>query len=182
MDKAEVIKADSDYQAIAQWPAGCKYSVDQRISAIALYATTGNMQKVARAINIPDSTLEYWKNNAPWWHSQLAQIRDEKNQELDAQLSEIISRAGVVTIDRLKQGDEIITKDGDRMRKLVTGRDAATIGAIAFDKRQILRNQPTSITGKSTDERLTYLADRLRALDNMLKPAINHDNSDNDAQ
>ena len=44
------------------------------------------------------------------------------------------------------------------------GRDLATVFGITFDKRQIIRNLPTSIKAESTDTRLNALADKVREL------------------
>jgi hypothetical protein len=44
------------------------------------------------------------------------------------------------------------------------GRDLATVFGITFDKRQIIRNLPTSIKAESTDSRLSQLAEKVREL------------------
>jgi len=46
----------------------------------------------------------------------------------------------------------------------MSGRDLATTTGIMFDKRQIMRNLPTSIKAESTDSRLNDLATKVREL------------------
>ncbi len=138
------------------------YSDEKRREAIAAYATTGVMTRVAELVNIPVSTLYGWRK-CEWWETLLTRIRDEKADELDAMLTENIHLAGEQIKDRLTDGDYLVSKDGALKRKPVGARDLALVQAISFDKRALGRNQPTSISGNSKDE-LKKLQDQFQAL------------------
>ena len=51
-----------------------------------------------------------------------------------------------ISPDRLEHGECVLDKDGQTRRVPVKARDAMLIAAISFDKRQIARSLPTSIT------------------------------------
>lgn len=115
---------------------------------------SGNVQEVSRSLGIPDATIQKWKG-MEWWETERTRLSDENQEMMDASLTRIIHKAHEELEDRITNGDEVIAKDGERLRKAMTGRDLATVGGITFDKRQILRNQPTSIRGN--DGRLNKL-------------------------
>lgn len=143
---------------------GSKYTHEQRIEAVAHYAVTGNITKTAELCGIPARTINDWKLNADWWVDAVAKVREEQKDEIDANLSRILSKSTAALEDRIDQGDEYITKDGERARKAVSARDLATVTGIMFDKRQIMRNLPTTIKAESTDARLNQLAEKVREL------------------
>lgn len=95
-------------------------------------------------------------------------------------MHKIIEKAGEIALDRLKNGDEHITRDGQRLRKSISCRDATMVGAIWFDKLRILQNLPTRITADS-NQQLGTLAAKLKELEqNLSKPAINVERVEND--
>lgn len=130
------------------------YTDAQKLEVIAIYVVNGNILKTSRETGIPDSTIHSWIGT-DFWESNIAIAREENQELLDGMVSGVI-HAGVQAIaDRVANGDEVITKDGETRRKAMTGRDLATVTGIMFDKRQIIRHQPTSIKGN--DGRLDKL-------------------------
>ena len=117
--------------------SGSKYSNEQRTHAALVYLTYGNLNKTSRAVNIPQRTLEDW-TKTEWWRELTTKLREEKKDEFDAGFTRIIDKTIKTIENQLDSGE-------------VKARDAATIMGITFDKRQVLNNQPTSITGKSQD-------------------------------
>ena len=75
-------------------------------------------------------------------------------------MTSIIHFAGEELIDRLQNGDEVITKDGDVRQKKIGAKDLAWIMSIIHDKRALLRGDPTSRTEK---------IDTAKILDDMAK-------------
>ena len=94
----------------------------------------------------------------------LASIRLEKSDEIDAIISNTLEKSSKQLIDRIDNGDQVLNKDGEVTNIGMKGRDLATVFGIMFDKRQIMRNLPTSIKAESTDSRLNSLADKVREL------------------
>jgi len=116
---------------------GSQYSDEQRKHAALTYLTIGNINKTAQLTNIPQRTLYDW-TKTEWWQELTTRIREEKKQEFDSNFTRIIEQC-TQTIEKQLENDE------------VKARDAAMIMGITFDKRQVLNNQPTSISAKSHD-------------------------------
>ena len=149
--------------SIATTSSGSQYTDEQRQQAIANYIVTGNITKTAELVNIPRRTINQWKLSE-WWDAAVAKMRLEKHDELDANLSNIIHSATEALSERIASGDAYIDKEGEVRLKPMSGRDLATVTGIIFDKRQIMRNLPTSIKAESTDARLNSLAEKVREL------------------
>ena len=159
----------TDYHALIPNRSGSQYTREQIREAAAHYVVVGSVQRVAELTGIPDSTLDAWRRT-DWWDALTSAIREDHADELDGALSGLI-RSSVDTVrDRLANGDykpmKIKGEDGERVelvRVPVSLRDATLSYAVAFDKRQIARNLPTSITDNSSG-RLRQLQDQLRQI------------------
>jgi hypothetical protein len=127
---------------------GSKYSDEDRRGVVIEYFITGSMTKVAKSTGIPRRTLNDWKNT-DWWDELATSVRHEKNEELDANLTKLIDSSFEQAQDRVENGDFRLTKDNELIRVPMGGRDLVMSGAIVYDKRQLHRNQPTSISSKS---------------------------------
>lgn len=127
---------------------GSKYSDEDRRRVVVEYFITGSMTKVAKSIGIPRRTLNDWKK-ADWWDELVATVRHEKGEELDAKLTKLIDSAFEQAQDRVENGDFRLTKDNELIRVPMGGQALVTSGAITYDKRQLNRNQPTSISSTS---------------------------------
>lgn len=148
------------------WKKGY-YTDKQRIEAVTLYAATGSARKVNELTGIPVDTLRKWRKQ-PWFLDLLDEIRAENDDVIDQKFNEIIVSALDQLQDRVVNGDHVLTKDGELVRKPVVARDLSIVTAINIDKRQLLRGKPTSrseqVTNQSIDERLRVLADNFTAL------------------
>lgn len=131
---------------------GSQYTDVQRREAVAQYVVLGNYTRVSEIVNISDRTLQCWAQTE-WWAELYSKIQCEKKAELDAALTKTIHDSIDQVHDRIRNGDYVLnkqSKSGDNesqlIRKPIGGKDLMTIGAIAYDKRQIGRNLPTSIS------------------------------------
>ena len=124
---------------------GSQYTREQILDAATRWAFSGNARRLAEEQGIPPRTLQEW-TQAEWWDALVAQIRADQSQELDGMLSGVLHSAVAAVADRLEHGEQVLDKDGQIKRVPVKARDAMLIGAISFDKRQIARSLPTSIT------------------------------------
>ena len=135
---------------------GSKYTDEDRQAAMACYAVHGNYKRCSDLLSIPPRTLAQW-GQTEWWLSSIAEVRLQKQDEIDSGVQKIIDRAIDSVITRLDKGDEMITSKGDTLYKAVSARDSATILGIAFDKQRILRMLPTSITASTDSDKLLKL-------------------------
>ncbi|MFL5340904.1 MAG: transposase [Gemmataceae bacterium] len=134
-----------------------RYTDEEKATALAaLAANGGNVDRTARELSIPRKTLERWARGGV--HPQVAQSGQEKRLPLVDVFEDIARRSlGCVTDEKLKNTDA---------QKLVT------TAAIATDKAQLLRGQPTRITedvSKLTDAELD--AERIRLEETLRRSA-----------
>jgi transposase-like protein len=135
-----------------------KYSDTQRANALAvLSANRGNVLRTSRELNIPERTLNDWSHLAEnamnpnskrpvssEYALEIAQLREEKVADL-SNVFESVAR-------------KYLSHASDESVVMQTrGRDAVFSAAIATDKMQLLRNQPTSITEHVNSDNLTII-------------------------
>ena len=142
---------------------GSQYTNEQRHAVIADYVVTGNITKTAAMHNMPKQTVSNWANS-DWGVELLGQIRTEKAEELDAKFTKLIDSSFEQAQDRVENGDFRLTKDNELVRVPMGGRDLVMSGAITYDKRQLHRNRPTSISSKS--DSLEYYTKRFQDIAN----------------
>jgi transposase-like protein len=127
-----------------------EYTDAQKAEALAaLDANGGNVKRTARELDIPEASLREWSKgrNSPPGADLCAQKKADLGEGLEA------------LIGRLMGGlsEAKIAKAGLSEVGVVLG--------IAFDKLQLLRGQPTSITTNeslTTDQRLEKLTELIR--------------------
>ena len=140
---------------------GSKYTDEDRRRAAVEYLIIGNMQKVSDSTGIPRKTLSDWKQSE-WWEGLVADLRREKGEELDANLTKLIDSAFDQAQDRVDNGDYRVNKEGKLFRVPMGGRDLVIAGATVYDKQRLHRNEPTSIKGDT--QSMAELADVFRKI------------------
>lgn len=110
----------------------------------AIEANGGQIRPTAKLFNLPYDTVHYW-----WAHSErFRQIQPASAQNLADKLENLAND----TADSLLQHDFSI----------VAARDKAAVMAVAIDKMQLLRGQPTEIVERVDSTKvLLLLADAL---------------------
>jgi hypothetical protein len=142
---------------------GSKYTDKQRRQAIGAFVILGNYQATANEVNIPYTTVFGW-GQKEWWLNALEEVRREKADELDVQVSNSITKALKSVDERLEHGDAYVLKDGGTAYKPVSARDSATVFGIMYDKRALMRNMPTSITQSTDSAKLLKLQEKFEEL------------------
>ncbi len=127
---------------------GSQYTDEQRIGVITDFMVLGNIAKTAELHNMPEQTVRDW-TKSEWGVELIGEIRDQKGEELDANLTKLIDSAYEQAQDRIENGDYRVTKDGKLFRVPMGGYQLVISGSTIYDKRQLHRNQPTSIQGDS---------------------------------
>lgn len=145
-----------------------KYTPEQKIQSVMYYlALGGNAKKVERKIGVPASTIRKWKSTAPWWDMVMSKARMIKQDELDAMFTIVIHDVVDEIQDRIRGGDyKYDTKTGQTVRVPVSAKDLVIIQSMMFDKRSLLRGDPTSIKKESSP------ADSLKQIENKLLKTI----------
>ncbi len=138
------------------------YTPEERYHAALAWTITGTATGASEVTGIPARTIQDW-TNAEWWTLLVADARAAKQAELDARLTMIIDKAASRTIERLEHGNAHVLKTGELVYVPVPAQQAATTLAIAYDKRALMRGDPTSRTERvSTEDRLARLQTTFR--------------------
>ena len=143
-----------------------KHTREDRYKAAAALVATGNSKAASRESGIPASTIRHWSQNDDDFLLMCQEIKTEFGEKIKYKFAEIINESADQTLDRLRNGDVIRdTKTGDLVRVPVKGKDAAIIGAVAFDKLRLAENQPNKIVQhKDGAEEMRRLAEKFQMI------------------
>lgn len=128
-----------------------KIAPELKIHAAYCFMEFGTVTAASKACGISHQLLSEWKSKALWWTPVLMKIRKAKQDELDSMFTGMITKTATQLLDRIEHGEEVVTKDGIVLKQL-TGRDLASILNTLYDKRSMLRGDPTSISAKTTSQ------------------------------
>lgn len=152
---------DDDAKQRYKW-----WSPETRIRAVALYMAFGNMNKVAKSLDMPAATLRRWKME-DWWADVVKKVRSEHNDEMDSKMSGIIAKTLDAVTDRIENGDTIVMKDGSKHLVPAKLADLTRTLSTVVDKRNLLRGEPTSRSENvSVNQRLEALKEQFRKFTN----------------
>ncbi len=138
------------------------YDDTAKINAAYLYAASGNYSQVARDTNISRPTLMRWAEDSPVWLEALSKARHQIGDEILAGNLKLVIKTNEEVMDRVENGDVVLTKDGKQIRVPMRGRDLAVVSGIKEDKARVALGQATSIVGKA--ESMESLAQVFRKL------------------
>lgn len=117
---------------------GSLYSDSERYSAVEAYLSLGNIRRVSALTGVPSRTLYDWQKTQ-WWDDLSAQLRAERDAELDSALTKVIESGVSSVLDRLECGDLVVKRDGSFVRKPISTHEIVSILKVVYDMRQQLR-------------------------------------------
>lgn len=154
-----------------------KYPPEQKLYAVLCYMVDGTSIKAGKRSGVDPATIRWWKSEAVWWEPALKELRRQYQDKLDANLTRLIHTVSTEIEDRILNGDERANKDGEIYNIKVSAKEMATILGILYDKRALLRGDPTSNPGKGNNSQLDSLtkrfedfAQKMKDSGNMAKP------------
>lgn len=127
------------------------YTPEQRMQAALAWVVSGTAAEASRICGIPERTIADWAH-CSWWGALVAEARRLKDEELDRKLTQVIDLAMKRLVERLERDEQINNI-----------KDLAVTSAVAYDKRALMRGDPTSRVEKvSTEQRLERLTAKFR--------------------
>jgi len=154
----EYTEEDLKFDLADLYSPSSPYSPEQKISAVMAYLVTGASTRAQHHCGVKADIIRDWKSKSSWWHDVMAECRKQKNDEIDAKFTEIMHDTLGELHERIHNGDEVLAKDGSLIRKKINGKDLAVIAAVMYDKRALLRGDPTSrIERKGNNDQMTLL-------------------------
>jgi len=134
------------------------HSAETRARCVLLATVYGNVRRAAREVNVPYRTAAEW-SHTDWWAEIEQKLKANASKSLEAKFTNIIRRSLDALDERLTNGDVKVLGNGTEVRVPVSAKDAAIINGVMFDKRALLRGDPTSRT-----ERTSTAKDRLKSM------------------
>ena len=141
------------------------WSDAQKIEAVTLWLTMGNLRLVAATLNIPEMTMRAWRKT-DWWKSIAEEIKLQEKIQFSATAQRVIAKSLEVIQDRLEGGDYIYDqKQGQLIRKPVSVRDATAVASAMIDKKVLLdKSEFQQETAESIEQRLEKLMNKFAAM------------------
>lgn len=159
--KKRVLQVKEDFDLKALEHPKSKYTKEQKIAVISTYVLTGSVEQAGLNTGIPRMIIHSWKCHSPWWPIEVAKVRIQEQDKLDAVMTGVIDNTIDQLNDRILKGDwKKDTKTGKLERIPLTAKDLVVVAGITFDKRQLIRGDATSITSRS-DTNLQDLEDKM---------------------
>ena len=139
---------------------GGHWDKKKQLEAVTTYLATGSLAETSRIINVPQRTLMQWKNHTDWWPQLIKEIQSGEGQRTDNKMSKVIEKTLDMLMTRIEEGDyQLDQKTGRLIKVPLKARDLERISSGLFDKRQLIRKEPTSIKKEDLNQ-----ADRLLKL------------------
>jgi len=127
------------------------------------YVNGNGIREAARQCDLNENTARSWRSR-DWWAEVESAARKVTSQKSDRHMTKLLDRALESVSERLEKGDPY-THQGTVGYKPVTARDSALIAAILYDKRALIRGEPTNIGAEvSEKERLESLSERFESI------------------
>lgn len=139
---------------------GNAYPEKKRIEVATAHAMGLSSTMISAATGVKAQTVRVWRMQ-DWFKDLVEEIRREDDNTVDAKLTNLVAKSLDVITDRLERGDFMYNqKTGEFVRKPLNAQTVNKIADTMFDKRNLLRGKPTSISGKQEliTDRLAKLA------------------------
>lgn len=141
------------------------WSEKKKAEAVVTWLATGSPIETSRLINVPVQTVKMWKSQ-PWWEEMVEDIRNNESQQTDNKMSKLINKALDMLVERMEEGNYQYDQKSGRIVKIpMNASDITKVTQTLFDKRQLIRKQPTSIktSPENTEQKLLKLAQQFAA-------------------
>ena len=144
---------------------GRHWSDSQKIEAVTLWLSLGNLNLVGATLKIPEDTIRKWRATQ-WWKELAEEIQLQDRIQLSATAKNIVDKSLSVLADRLENGDWIYDqKSGQMRRKPVAMKDALAVADKMLDHKERLdKTQVGNESNETVENRLAGLMEKFAKL------------------
>ena len=136
-----------------------RWDKKKQLECVTTYLATGSIKETSLICNVPYKTIQLWKT-LDWWKELVDEIQQGESQKTDVKVSKVIDKTLEMLMSRIDEGDFQYDQKTGRLVKIpLKARDLERISSGLFDKRQLIRKQPTNIKQSDLNQ-----ADRLLKL------------------
>lgn len=141
---------------------GSKYPPEQKLFVVTAWVMTGSLKEAARLTGTHLDVVQTWKKRALWWDDAVIEVKRRKQEELDGALSELVHGSVAMLRERIETGNPYLRANGEIHWVPLTTRDILFMLTQTFEKRALIRGDPTSRTERtSSDARLEKLQKKM---------------------
>lgn len=124
----------------------------KKIEVATLYAVLRDSEKINQLTDVPVKVIDSWINE-PWFGEIVLKVRKERNEKLDAAITEVLAKGLEIVQDRFENGELMVNRrTGEEYRVPVNVKNVAIVADVFFDKRQLIRGEATTRTETITQE------------------------------
>lgn len=137
----------------------------KKLESATLFAILRDSKKVSDLTSVPASVIDDWSME-PWFGEIIVKVKKERNEKLDAAITDVLSKGLEIVADRFAHGEIYVDRrTGKEYRVPVNVKNVAIVADIFFDKRQLIRGEATTLTSTITqEEKLQKLRDNFESL------------------
>ena len=147
------------------------YSESDKKAAALATLIHGSSVKAAKQLKIPGRTIRQWYKGDDW-PALLESVRAEFEEVIQQKYSSVINASLDQLQDRIFNGDYAFNKQGELVRKPMSGKDLSVVNGISYDKLRLSLGQPTTITANA-DERIKRLLSEFGRIGKHLRKQMN---------
>lgn len=134
-----------------------QYPIEIVLDLMSMYVSSGNLRGSATSVGVNHETASDWTKQQ-WFHDVMDLVKFEHQKKLEGKMTSLLEKSVNELEDRLTNGD-VDAKTGER-RPVMAAQIANIIGTL-YDKRALIRGEPTSRVEKtSVEQRLNKLRGR----------------------
>ena len=159
-----------------------KHDEQVKLRALAHYASSGSLTATAEAVGLPKQSIHNW--TASEEGSELVgQLRTSLRHAIAADLVTVSRKAIAATLERLDNGDEVITGQGEKVRRQVSAKDAMYIASNANSMHMMLTQDAKAVANANLRGLAADLVAALKSADAASNAKlIEHDQADASAK
>ncbi len=118
-------------------PGKGHWSEEKKLEVMQAFLALGQLRMAAASCNVPEITARQWKASQ-WWRNMEAELRRSGHIQLSTKLQGIVNKTITQLEDRVENGDFILKKNGEVVRKGISAEHANKIVTQLIDRRLVL--------------------------------------------
>lgn len=136
-----------------------KWSPEKRIDVVTKTLALGNMRLVSELTGVSYQLIREWKQQ-PWWQEIVDEIRSSRNSQVETKLSRLVDKSLETVADRLDNGNLVMDKRGDFIRKPLSALEANKIANDMLNQETLVQKRQMAETeGQQTSSMADIIRD-----------------------
>jgi len=118
------------------------YPESKKLEVLQAFLALGTLRLAAATCNVPEPTVRLWKTTQ-WWKDTEAELRVSNHIQVSSRLQKLIGKAMIQLEDRLDNGDYVLTKGGELVRKPISAEHSNKVLTQLIDRQIVVEKAAT---------------------------------------